>query len=1096
MQEETLLHVQRLEDDFRRTDPLRRLHVSPSTFRDVMRCHGCTEEQIDTLQQQFRASPCSSSSSDDSSLCYDALIKYLRTVSERSSQSCTGPTPSSSPVEGLQDARSNGSLWSPPPRTERSLFHSFTASSDFRQVNRSASQGLRVRFTLPHTSPSVTPTSPPLHLSSSLSPRQGTDDAHHFEVGSTTSGRSSGSPFHQTESQIHMNSVKASVPSPSPSAPPPSFVSNALKAAKRAASIRSSRRTSQRPTSDVSLQSCADEATASLSVDASGASPRSPLGSLLNRAQLEADSPPLRHSWGSFRSQQGVEEASWIGQNPSTRGISRAGVLHVGCNTSGMLSSLVTPPYVSLRDVFRVIDSPQAGYVTVPQLHRTFVQRQVPVSLLEMEAVAESLGLGPSPTRGEKTPRRLTLPDFCILVSRLRPSCIERIRRGALWEPRDTTCDDTPPKGAPSPVADVLVSPVTPTPRHPAAQTALEMPRTQLPTLAVQLAGWAQPLSSSGHRELVHEVSPLSTLSVEEVEHSPTPVRPANTHSAHQTARNSASPGASLVTPPLPVLSVHPPARDELLRRLEEEFDAKYGDLLRQEENNGFPSSRDSQLPHKTSWFGSSLPPEERGRSAFSAQIPTRQHPSTRFLQSTAASRGHSQAERRPYKPLRREATSSLPSSGFPMTSSSIRKFASLSLRLTPAENFDAEGFYSSRTTLRCRSRKDTAPTPRADESTYQRVAAGPRDRRITQSSVTRRSPPVAATHRAATGQPSVGRASRGTSPPPPLQLAIVRSSSRSPSQDTIASTTAEAKSSQDSSCRPAAAAWPTAAVDSKPSLSLSSPAKIPQGFAQKLAGKCSDLIHACTRLDTLHEGHLSQEQLADLLRSLCPALTAVEIEEALQWSAQRNGVAGRCHYVQLVGDLVVHEAYRWHANSQRSSGSPASPTRDIDETASAADPAVSTHVKPDAPLASADPRVDVEVQQAKEGRQMLQCLLRVELHGIVDGDTDAILAAFFAKDDSHTGYIAIPELREVLQGMSRAHTHTRAVTPGWLVEHCVCFTRLPFELEQMKLASGSVAPPPESDNERRARERVYRIPKELWGVLCDYRYLFEELDL
>lgn len=101
-------------------------------------------------------------------------------------------------------------------------------------------------------------------------------------------------------------------------------------------------------------------------------------------------------------------------------------------------------PALSLCDVFRLINVSHRSFVWLQEVHEALVRRGIEIHALELEAVADSLDLvsvarspAASTTDGAdstvRVDRQVTIVDFCVLVSRLRPEFIRRIRSASLW---------------------------------------------------------------------------------------------------------------------------------------------------------------------------------------------------------------------------------------------------------------------------------------------------------------------------------------------------------------------------------------------------------------------------------------------------------------------------------------------------------------------------------------------------------------------------------------------------------------------------------------------------------------------------------------
>lgn len=281
---------------------------------------------------------------------------------------------------------------------------------------------------------------------------------------------------------------------------------------------------------------------------------------------------------------------------------------------------------------------------------------------------------------------------------------------------------------------------------------------------------------------------------------------------------------------------------------------------------------------------------------------------------------------------------------------------------------------------------------------------------------------------------------------------------------------------------------------EESPSLNEKPLGELPRGLMQKLKGKLSALLTACARLDRRRDGALTNAGLAKALRMTVPGLTEHDVEALLHWATADAGPS--LPYAQLIGSLIAAEA---------ASLSPSPKER---KHRSAMDDAPSP-----APVAAVPPsqskalRSQIEElrRQAREGREQLRHLLHAELSAASGGDTDALCSFFFANyDDSHTGYLEEPKLREALARLFEERASRPA--PPWLVEQFIRLARAPFLSEMATTArapqsiddDGDYAEihSAETQAEADARARVHRLPPLLWHVMCDYRFVFEELDL
>ncbi|RNF10158.1 calmodulin [Trypanosoma rangeli] len=300
-------------------------------------------------------------------------------------------------------------------------------------------------------------------------------------------------------------------------------------------------------------------------------------------------------------------------------------------------------------------------------------------------------------------------------------------------------------------------------------------------------------------------------------------------------------------------------------------------------------------------------------------------------------------------------------------------------------------------------------------------------------------------------------------------------------------------------------------------------PLELPQEISVKLYGRCSQLLSLCTNYDRLHDGYVSPKELGRALYTVAPNLTEGEINALVRVGIANGGDGARCHYTSLVGTLVVQESYvglRDGAASDdetptkaKTKVSPKGPCRAV-----AALPASEPLMNPATPRVTSRHVVEntEEVtleERVRKGRLKMRRLLREELLGACDGDYHRLREAFFAYDDIRTGFLEEKVLRKCLVELFRT---AQRVIPSWVMDRCIRMCRTPFEREmsatthddsdandgmsvpkgRKTVAAAVMVPPPESPEEAAARCRVHGIPKLLWSVLCDYRYMLEELRL
>ncbi|KAH9599604.1 hypothetical protein LSM04_008401 [Trypanosoma melophagium] len=305
---------------------------------------------------------------------------------------------------------------------------------------------------------------------------------------------------------------------------------------------------------------------------------------------------------------------------------------------------------------------------------------------------------------------------------------------------------------------------------------------------------------------------------------------------------------------------------------------------------------------------------------------------------------------------------------------------------------------------------------------------------------------------------------------------------------------------------------------------------QLSKSISEKLYGKCSRLLSLCSNYDRTQDGFLTPKDLGRALYAVAPDLTESEISDLVSMGLSQGKNGNQCHYVSLVGDLVVQESYvQLHEGSPESNGSNDDDNDNRNRMEDMVDGSIvisSEHpqrmVTPSSisGVSSVNPspqqtekggerggsEESLLEDRVKKGRLKMNRLVREELLKGCGGDYHLLRNAFFAHDDILTGYLEEKVLRDCLVRLFRTN---QRLMPPWLLDRCVRLCRTPFEREMIAAAAHSkkgtttlttttiaVAPPPDSIAEEAARRRVHGIPEVLWTVLCDYRYLLEELRL
>ncbi|KEG13652.1 calmodulin [Trypanosoma grayi] len=588
---------------------------------------------------------------------------------------------------------------------------------------------------------------------------------------------------------------------------------------------------------------------------------------------------------------------------------------------------------------------------------------------------------------------------------------------------------------------------------------------------------------------------------------------------------------------------------EEFLRRLEKEFQEKYSSLM--DETSGERGERQSTFPtdvHHSNRGERSLPPPPSTMRQRAGRLQTTPHQSTsvydheamtappspcadapptgggggsnssssggggdavaRLLRPTASSRAHERGKKLTYHPPRRAAASP--------ASSSTGRVSAIIRKHSPVAN------------------AETA----SNDSTLNRrgsIGSAGHKREVRHSSIRSLRPLSPPTHDAATlaqhyrtsnaESRTASAHLRGTEAAGPsvVRVSLVpggaAAGGRAVCSASEEASDAAAADGVDSGLSAGASAHqqrlpppgmpprppPLSSVNERRDGGSSVPTPISRQISAKLYGKCSQLLSLCSNYDRAHDGFVSPKDLGRALYAVAPDLTESEIGELVRAGLAMGDNRSCCHYVSLVGDLVVQESYV-HLHEE-------TPDDNDDNNNDVNDVYSAGNVSPESPRPTIAPvpvpmsssrSAAVPVEQStledrvRKGRLKMNRLLREELLNGCNGDYHHLRNAFFAHDDIRTGYVEERVLRECLAKLFRG---AQRPIPTWVVDRCVRLCRSPFEREMIAAAAaadggGAVAPPAESHEEEAARRRVHGIPQVLHGVLCDYRYLLEELRL
>ncbi|AAZ10129.1 hypothetical protein, conserved [Trypanosoma brucei brucei TREU927] len=263
------------------------------------------------------------------------------------------------------------------------------------------------------------------------------------------------------------------------------------------------------------------------------------------------------------------------------------------------------------------------------------------------------------------------------------------------------------------------------------------------------------------------------------------------------------------------------------------------------------------------------------------------------------------------------------------------------------------------------------------------------------------------------------------------------------------------------------------------------SPEPISKDALPKLRGRYPNLLSHCSRLDPTHSGCVSREQLREALHLAVPSLAAEEVEALVRASAEGGECEERCNYVSLTNRLLDME------QTAQQNGQGCSSDKRCD--------GMQGSIESSAGVGGGTDKLTTG-NVANGGRSRIHRLLQNELVNASGGDRQHLLNIFFAQDDTRTGYLEESVFRKCLVQLFQ---RGRRELSTCLLDQYVRLCRTPFERKTVRVqtapacgkqATHEIVSPPSSSEERAARQRVRSIPKPLWAVLCDYRYMIEEL--
>jgi hypothetical protein len=266
-----------------------------------------------------------------------------------------------------------------------------------------------------------------------------------------------------------------------------------------------------------------------------------------------------------------------------------------------------------------------------------------------------------------------------------------------------------------------------------------------------------------------------------------------------------------------------------------------------------------------------------------------------------------------------------------------------------------------------------------------------------------------------------------------------------------------------------------------------------------------TSMLLRCTQLDIRHVGCIPRRCWAQVLRSVCPSLDAVDRQKVEEWVEQicRRHTTFRGDLYAGVVEEILTEGARTTAAAVTAAVTPSSdgePSR-LRNAASSQSPATpsstySTFTTTTTPTSGRPShrlsRPTTRVMQRMDTEANLR--LRDELLEACGGDTDALQAYFGVFDEAHEGYLHEHVWRASLEELFRRTMSKEA--PPWVLEQCYQLSRLPLSSVGTMATTATAAAQPASVAEKAASARARYLPPHHRVALCDYRYVLEELGL
>ena len=266
----------------------------------------------------------------------------------------------------------------------------------------------------------------------------------------------------------------------------------------------------------------------------------------------------------------------------------------------------------------------------------------------------------------------------------------------------------------------------------------------------------------------------------------------------------------------------------------------------------------------------------------------------------------------------------------------------------------------------------------------------------------------------------------------------------------------------------------------------------IPSDLANKLDGKCPQLMSLCSNVDRAKSGHLPRPQLEMVIKTVDPSLSVIEIKQLLDVTPMDS--TGAFDYVGLVGLLIVASSSPSPPKSispaiGRKSLSPMNRAERSEELYKRAPEfRRSSSQQSSGSRASADSEPPL-IEQVCSGRDRMRRVLADELLSVCYNDVRSLLEQFFVNDSNQSGYLPAAVFVRTLKSI---FSSAQRQIPDWLADRCVKIAHSPFEPPLSGVKVSAV--------ERQARLAATQLrmpPAKIKDQKpCDYRFLLHHLGL